>query len=54
MKWLILIIFAVAFICSMGWYEATERNLTIQQKNSLGIAALVAWVLVLALGNTVL
>jgi hypothetical protein len=53
MKVLILAPFAAAIISSIIWYEAAERNLTRTQKAVFGVTALVAWALVLVIGNIV-
>ena len=53
MKVLILAPFAAAIISSIIWYEAEERMLTRAQKAGFGVAALVAWALVLMFGNIV-
>jgi len=54
MRWLIFVLFATAFVSSFLWYEAADRNFTSEQKLIFGVMALVAWVLVLVLGNTML
>jgi hypothetical protein len=53
MKLLILAFFTAAIVASFIWYEAKERNLTSTQKAAFGITALVAWALVLLVGNLV-
>jgi hypothetical protein len=53
MKVLILAPFAAAIISSIIWSEAAERNLTRTQKMAFGVTALVAWALVLLVGNIV-
>jgi hypothetical protein len=53
MKVLILAPFAAAIISSIIWSEAAERNLTRTQKVAFGVTALVAWALVLVVGNIV-
>jgi hypothetical protein len=53
MKLLILAPFAAAIVCSIIWYEAAERKLTRTQKAAFGAAAVVAWVLVLVVGNII-
>jgi len=53
MKLLILAPFAAAVVSSIVWYEAAERNLTSTQKAAFGVAALVAWILVLVAGNII-
>ena len=53
MKVLILAPFAAAIISSIIWYEAAERKLTDTQKAVFGLTALVAWILVLVVGNIV-
>jgi hypothetical protein len=53
MKLLILAPFAAAIVCSVIWYEAAERKLTRTQKAAFGVTAVVAWVLVLVVGNIV-
>ena len=53
MKVLILAPFAAAIISSIIWYEAAERKLTATQKTVFGLTALVAWILVLVVGNVV-
>jgi hypothetical protein len=53
MKLLILALFAVAVVSSIIWYEAAERKLTRTQKAAFGVTALVAWVLVIVVGNIV-
>jgi hypothetical protein len=49
----ILALFAAAVISSIIWYEAAERNLTSTQKAAFGVTALLAWILVLVVGNIV-
>jgi hypothetical protein len=51
MKWLIVVIFGVACVSTVIWYEATERNLSSLQRAAIGVAALASWGLVLVLGN---
>jgi hypothetical protein len=53
MKWLIVVIFGIACVSSVVWYEATERNLSSLQRAAIGVAALAGWALVLVLGNFV-
>ncbi len=53
MKLVILAFFTAAVVTSFIWYEAKERNLTLAQKTLFGVTALVAWVLVLVVGNLV-
>jgi hypothetical protein len=53
MKFVILACFAAAIVSSVIWYEAAERNLSNAQKAAFGVTALVAWILVLVVGNIV-
>jgi hypothetical protein len=53
MKLVILALFAAAIVSSVIWYEAAERNLSSAQKAAFGVTALVAWILVLVVGNIV-
>jgi len=53
MKVLILAPFAAAVVSSIIWYEAAERNLTRTQTVAFAVTALVAWIIVLVVGNIV-
>jgi hypothetical protein len=53
MKVLILAPFAAAIISSIIWYEAAERKLTFTQKTAYGVTAVLAWIVVLVVGNVV-
>jgi len=50
MKWLVVLIFAVASMTALLWFESTERNYTAVQKTALLATSLTAWALVLLLG----
>jgi hypothetical protein len=49
-KWLILLLFMGGMLASLNWYEAATR----ERKLTFGLMAVAAFVLVLALGNTIL
>jgi hypothetical protein len=53
MKVLILAPFVAAVVSSIVWNEAAERKLTRTQKAAVGVTAVVAWILVLVVGNIV-
>ena len=49
MRWLVLAIFLVGMISSLNSYEAATKH----RKLAYGLAAIVAFALVLALGSTI-
>lgn len=50
MKWFVILLFAVASVNALLWYESTERSYTAVQKTTLLATSLTAWALVLLLG----
>ncbi|MBV8840381.1 MAG: hypothetical protein JO000_27915 [Alphaproteobacteria bacterium] len=53
MKWIVIVLFAVAALSSLLWFESKERNYTSEQKAALLVISLVAWGLVAVLGAVV-
>jgi hypothetical protein len=50
MKWLGFLIFCAAFVASLTWIDSDELKLTRAQQSAVGVAALAAWTLMVALG----
>ena len=50
MKWLVILLFAIASASALLWHESTERNYTAAQKRALLVSSLTAWAFVLVLG----
>ena len=49
MKWLVILLFAIASATALLWFESTERNYTAAQKTTLLVSSLPAWAFVLAI-----
>ena len=50
MKWIVILIFAIAALTGMLWFESKERNYTPVQTTALLVISLAAWALVFFLG----
>ena len=48
MKWIAILLFAAAFATTIGWFNATERGLTVPQQSAIGIVAIAGWLLTFA------
>lgn len=49
-KWLTIVVFAIACISALLYFESRERNYTSEQKTALLVTSVIAWVLVVLLG----
>jgi hypothetical protein len=49
MKWLVILLFAIAAVTALLWFESSERNYTLVQERTLLLTSLTAWTLVLFL-----
>ena len=50
MKWVVILVFAIAALSALLWFESKERNYTPAQTTALLVISLAAWVLVFFLG----
>ena len=53
MKWIVIVVFAIAALSSLLWAESKERNYTSEQTAALLAISLVAWGLVVVLATVV-
>ena len=54
MKWLVVTVFAGAFLSSLLWFESAERKFTPSQQTLVGAAALGGWAIVIVLSIAML
>ena len=53
MKWVVMLIFVIAALSALLYFESKERNYTPAQKTALLVISLAAWALVFVLGAVV-
>lgn len=53
MKWVVILIFIIAALSALLWFESKERNYTPAQTTALLVVSLAAWALVFLLGAIV-